>query len=636
MARLPQVGGDVGNWGEVLNDFLAKSHNPDGTLKNFYLNVKDKGAIGNGTSPDTDAIHSANSLANNLMFSEGIYYIDSNLTLSKNLHFQLGAKIKPKSGVTVTIAGQFAAPLAQIFDLSDGGAVVFGPGSQPGTIYPQWFGAVGNGRVNDTLAVIGMFRSIQTKSGLTDSASTYMGPRVHFPAGRYLINADTLLIDNIINLRITGDGSRAHIDYAQGASVIMINGAGTNYGIKVSSNKARNFTMEHIAIEYNSNNFTGNLVAMDATGFTLRNVSVSFDNDSEVSGSRVRWTARAAVAISHKEGTLDRCTTTGSQYGVLLATAEAQITTIRDCTLTDHPIAQLATAPGISPLQGLEVSGTYFNVVRLGSGNLAKPLNAVVIKVNGFSFTSCWFSGALSSNRWSGEAIKLQGAGTFQGNNVKATVGAGVVATGTGTIFITGNSINGAPPIIIDDGLVVEEANDLTVSTDAGSNTHVNINPNNKSVIFRCGPSIFRSNVPNSYLVNPTGQNQVGTIYTQTLRNASMNDVSAPASIHIVSLDKAGECRVGNDLVLAVEGKSLRIKEGKNAKMGTTVLSGGVKVVSTTGVTANSRILLTSQTDGGIPGFLRVSARSPGSSFTIKSSSNSDTSTIAWFILEPA
>lgn len=33
MARLPQVGGDDGSWGDVLNDFLAQSHNDDGTLK---------------------------------------------------------------------------------------------------------------------------------------------------------------------------------------------------------------------------------------------------------------------------------------------------------------------------------------------------------------------------------------------------------------------------------------------------------------------------------------------------------------------------------------------------------------------------------------------------------------------------
>lgn len=33
MARLPQPGGDSGNWGEILNDYLSQSHKADGSLK---------------------------------------------------------------------------------------------------------------------------------------------------------------------------------------------------------------------------------------------------------------------------------------------------------------------------------------------------------------------------------------------------------------------------------------------------------------------------------------------------------------------------------------------------------------------------------------------------------------------------
>jgi hypothetical protein len=35
MTRLPQPGSDDGTWGVILNDFLSKSHNSDGTLKNL-------------------------------------------------------------------------------------------------------------------------------------------------------------------------------------------------------------------------------------------------------------------------------------------------------------------------------------------------------------------------------------------------------------------------------------------------------------------------------------------------------------------------------------------------------------------------------------------------------------------------
>lgn len=33
MARLPTVGGDSGDWGDILNEYLGVSHNGDGTLK---------------------------------------------------------------------------------------------------------------------------------------------------------------------------------------------------------------------------------------------------------------------------------------------------------------------------------------------------------------------------------------------------------------------------------------------------------------------------------------------------------------------------------------------------------------------------------------------------------------------------
>lgn len=82
--------------------------------------------------------------------------------------------------------------------------------------------------------------------------------------------------------------------------------------------------------------------------------------------------------------------------------------------------------------------------------------------------------------------------------------------------------------------------------------------------------------------------------------------------------------------------KALGIVEGGTAaRMGTATLVAGAATVSTTAVVANSRIFVTSQVDGGTPGFLRVSTRSAGVSFTITSSSNTDTSTVAWVIVAP-
>lgn len=91
-----------------------------------------------------------------------------------------------------------------------------------------------------------------------------------------------------------------------------------------------------------------------------------------------------------------------------------------------------------------------------------------------------------------------------------------------------------------------------------------------------------------------------------------------------------------DNITTTVAGKGLSIKEGSNAKMGAATLVGGTVTVNTTAVTANSRIYLTSQVDGGTPGYLRVSGRVAATSFTITSGSGTDTSTVAWMIVEPA
>lgn len=88
------------------------------------------------------------------------------------------------------------------------------------------------------------------------------------------------------------------------------------------------------------------------------------------------------------------------------------------------------------------------------------------------------------------------------------------------------------------------------------------------------------------------------------------------------------------NILISTLGKGLQIKTGVNSKLGTAVLVAGTVTVANTSVTANSRIFLTSQTDGGVVGFLRITAKTAATSFVITSSSALDTSTVAWMIVE--
>jgi hypothetical protein len=98
----------------------------------------------------------------------------------------------------------------------------------------------------------------------------------------------------------------------------------------------------------------------------------------------------------------------------------------------------------------------------------------------------------------------------------------------------------------------------------------------------------------------------------------------------------AGDLSASGNVTLDTLGKSLRVKEGSNACMGTAVMNGTTAVVvATTAVTASSRIFVTINTPGGTPGSPYVFTRTAGTSFSLKSQA-SDTSTVAWLIVEPA
>ncbi|MFI0406571.1 hypothetical protein [Actinomadura sp. 3N508] len=92
------------------------------------------------------------------------------------------------------------------------------------------------------------------------------------------------------------------------------------------------------------------------------------------------------------------------------------------------------------------------------------------------------------------------------------------------------------------------------------------------------------------------------------------------------------------DLSIGPAGSGLNIKEGANARMGQATLAAGAATVATNQVGATSRIFLSVQELGTVaaPKAVAVTARVAGTSFTITSEDATDTSKVAWLILDPA
>lgn len=98
--------------------------------------------------------------------------------------------------------------------------------------------------------------------------------------------------------------------------------------------------------------------------------------------------------------------------------------------------------------------------------------------------------------------------------------------------------------------------------------------------------------------------------------------------------DTSGTTVINWNSGLDLQSGTLKIATGENTVVGTAKLVSGCVLVSNTSVTANSLIFLTTQIKGTVqPGVLYVGNISASSSFEVSSSLITDTSTVAYMIV---
>lgn len=134
----------------------------------------------------------------------------------------------------------------------------------------------------------------------------------------------------------------------------------------------------------------------------------------------------------------------------------------------------------------------------------------------------------------------------------------------------------------------------------------------------------------------PVIKNSAPSFTTTTLNTTDINSTGFAA---LAAGQTSGNFTVfGAELKLGTAGGVLKVVEGANATSGVVTLVGGTATVATTKVTATSRIQLTPQSLGTVtsPKPVGVTARNPGVNFTVTSGDATDTSVVAWFIVEGA
>ena len=144
------------------------------------------------------------------------------------------------------------------------------------------------------------------------------------------------------------------------------------------------------------------------------------------------------------------------------------------------------------------------------------------------------------------------------------------------------------------------------------------------------------------YAAQSTG---VGVLY-DALGDTIATGINMPtgaASGYVLASDASGNLTPQVNPVLAADNtfsgvntftQSLTIPAGSDAYLGTVAVNGTTAVtVSTTAVTASSRIFLTVQAPGGTVATSYVSSQSAATFFTVKSTGATDSSTVAWLIV---
>ena len=169
MARLPNPGGDNGNWGTILNDYLSQVHNPNGTLKNDVVT----------SSAIADNAVNATSIA------------DGSITEAL-LSSSVQTKLNQTASTWSTISGK-PAVVAAGADAEAARSVVAAVGKGELVINAADYGAKGDGSTNDTV-------SLQSALDAVPDGGT-----LHIPAGRY--NVYTTLVSTGKSITISADGA---------------------------------------------------------------------------------------------------------------------------------------------------------------------------------------------------------------------------------------------------------------------------------------------------------------------------------------------------------------------------------------------------------------------------------------------
>lgn len=313
------------------------------------------------------------------------YYLKQSIIIPKNigLIFVSGGFLSTASGLTtqkILINGPTSAPLAQIF--SGSGTITFGPGAVK-EVYPQWWGAKGDGINDDTTAI---------------QNAINLGSLVFIPSGIYKITATITLKQRLV---IRGAGI--------GLTVLSPTSA---VAADVFTYQPLNFQTSYL--EISDMNFLGNSTTTNPihlknlTGVLINRIYM--DRFSNVSAKQVLFENVESSSISNS------MFMNSTSAGIELANSS------NNNTISDNTFTSASGGFGLNIDSGVtntEVHGNNFEGA--GRGKIALSCNGTIATSIHENFFEFWTGAAIACN--SGTAYNLN----IAHNHLHATSAAGAV-----------------------------------------------------------------------------------------------------------------------------------------------------------------------------------------------------------------
>lgn len=245
-------------------------------------------------------------------------------------------------------------------------------------------------------------------------------------------------------------------------------------------------------------------------------------------------------------------------------------------------------------------------------------------------------------------------------SNSRTSLGLGTIATqAASSVAITGGAINGATiggttPAngtflngIFRQSGGTSEIDEVEISHN-GTNGIINNkngllllqNNGNISVVAESVASavnywIFTNSATgNRVVTRPTGtDSNIGAEY-RTKGSAIHLFCSSDGSNNLFNMDPSSYNQSYIDIGTNTAGKGFRVKEGTNARMGSSTLSSGSVTVSNSSITETTRIFISQE--GSSTGAVRISSRTAETGFTITSDNSSSNNIVQWLLVEPS